>query len=197
MSLISARKEIKLSDSLVESWEEIIYIADPGAPFQYSISHKTIDQNDNCREKNLGSLVEIWDEVIEKLVFNKEDRVQYIKDSFDLIGGDFFVKAEKIQEGSNVHYFFRKETDPRTTSYYLTVTTNAYIPTFIIGVYARKEMEVGEGLVEWYQEGVYLDQKTNKLLHHISHELMDRNNNCKTTKLYNAKVWDSVIANLF
>ena len=195
--LISAKKEIKLSDSLVEIWEEIIYIVNLGAPFQYGISHKIMDQNDNCKKTNKEPLVEIWDEVVEKLVFNKEDRVQYIKDGFDLIGEDFFVKAEKIREGNSVHYYFKKETDPRTTSYYLTVTTNAYVPMYIINVFARKEIEYNGDIVEWYEEGIRLDQDTNKYLHSIDHVMMYRSMNCKMTKLDNAKVWDNVIANLF
>jgi len=195
--LISAKKEIKLSDSLVEVWEETIFIVDPGTPFQYGISHTTIDQNDSCREKDLEPLVEIWDEVIGKLIFNKEDRVQYIKDSFDSFGEYFFINAERTREGSDVHYYFKKETDPRTTSYYLTVTTNAYVPMYIISINARKEIEIGGGLVEWYQEGISLNQGTNKYSHNISHALMDRNDNCKETKLYTVKVWDDVIANLF
>ena len=197
VSLISARKEIKLSDSLVEVWEEMLYTAGPGTPFQYGIGHKTIDQNDSCREKDLEPLVEIWDEVVAKLVFNKEDRVQYIKDSFDLITKDFFGKAEKLREGSSVYYYVEKETDPRTTSYYLTVTTNSYEPMYIISVFARKEIEIGDDVMEWYEEGIRLDQGTNKYIHSISHRLMDRNNNCKITKLYGAKVWDNVIVNLF
>lgn len=197
ISLISAKKEIKLSDSLVEIYEEIIYIVEIEKPFEYIIKHTIMDQNDNCKEKNVEPLVEIWDEVIEKLVFNKEDRVQYIKDSFDLFGEYFFANAEKTREGSSVNYFFKKETNPKTTSYYLTVTTNAYIPMYIISVIARKEIELGDGLVEWYQEGVNLDQNTDKYVHSISHALMARNNNCKMEELDDAKVWDNVIANLF
>lgn len=197
ISLISARKEIKLNDDLVEVWEEIIYVVDPGTPFQYGISHKTIDQNDSCKEKDKEPLIEVWDEIIEKLVFNKEDRVQYIKDSFNLVGENFFIKAERIIEGSGISYFCKKETDPRTTSYYLTISTDAYVPMYIISIIARKEIELGDGLVEWYQEGIFLDQDTNKYFHVIDHALMDRSANCGASKLDKAKVWDNVIANLF
>jgi len=197
VSMISAHKEIKLNDDVIEMWKEIIYIVEPGTPFQYGISHTTIDQDDNCREKDLEPLVEIWDEVVGKLIFNKEDRVQYIKDSFDSFGEYFFVNAKRTRENSDVHYSLSKETDPRTTSYYLTITTNAYVPMYIISINARKEIEMGDGLVDCYQEGISLEQGTNKYSHSIDHVLMDRSENCKETKFDNAKVWDDVIANLF
>ena len=197
ISMISAHKEVKLSTDVVEMWKEIIYIVEPGTPFQHSVSHTTMDQNDNCLEKNVEPLVEVWDEVVDKLIFNKEDRVQYIKNSFYTFGEHFFLMAEKLREGSDVHYYFKKETNPRTISYYLTVTTNAYIPMYIISINARKEIEIGDGLVEWYEEGISLDQETNKYSHTISHMIMNRKDNCELTKFDNAKVWDNVIENLF
>lgn len=196
IGLISAKKEIKLNDHLVEIYEEIIYPSEVGKPFEYIIKHTIMDQNNDCEEKDLEP-IEIWDEVIEKLIFNKEDRVQYIKDGFDSFGEYFFVIAKRTREGDDVHYCFKKETDPRTTSYYLTVTTNAYIPMYIISINARKEIEMGDGLVEWYAEGISLVEDTNKYSHNISHVLMNRSENCEETKLYTAKVWDDVIANLF
>jgi len=196
ISIISVHKEVKLSDAIVEMWKETIYIVEPGTPFQHSISHTIMDQNDNCLEKDVEPLVEVWDEVVDKLIFNKEDRAQYIKENFNTLSEYFFPTAEKLREGSNVNYFLKKETDPRTISYYLTVNTNAYIPMYIISIYTRKEIEMGDGLVEWYQEGIILD-KDDKYQHSISHFLMDRNDNCKHTKYNDAKVWDDVIANIF
>ena len=196
ISMISAHKEVKLSTDIVEMWKETIYIVDPGTPFQHSVSHTVMDQNDNCLEKDVEPLVEVWDEVIGKL-FNKEDRVKYIKDSFNSFDKYFFVIAERIREGSDVHYCFKKETNPRTTSYYLTVTTNAYVPMYIISINARKEIEIGDGLVESYAEGISLVEDTKKYSYNISHMLMDRNNNCEMVEFDNAKVWDNVIANLF
>jgi len=195
--LIYASKEVKLNDDVVEIYREGIYLTEFEKSFQYDISHITMDQNNNCKEKDIKPLVEIWDEVIDKLIFNKEDRVQYIKDSFDSFGEYFFINAEKVREGSSIHYFLKKEMDPRTTSYYLTVTTNAYIPMYIISVIVRKEIEMEGGLMEWYQEGITLNRDINKYRHNISHGLMDRSNNCEIVELDPAKVWDSVIANLF
>jgi len=197
VGLIFASKEIKLNDNIVELYKETIYFTGIGKSSNYSIDHITIDQENNCEEENIEPLVEIWDEVVDKLIFNKEDRVQYIKDSFDSFGEYFFINAEKVREGSSIHYFFKKEMDPRTTSYYLTVTTNAYIPMYIISVIVRKEIEIGDGLMEWYQEGITLNRDTNKYRHNISHGLMDRSDNCEIIELDPAKVWDSVIANLF
>lgn len=197
ISMISAHKEVKLSTDIVEMWKEIIYIVEPGTPFQHSVSHTIMDQNDNCLEKNVEPLVEVWDEVVNKLIFNKEDRVQYIKDNFNTFSEYFFPIAEKLREGGDVSYYFKKEINPRTTSYYLTVTTNAYVPMYIVSINARKEIEIGDGVVEMYQEGVFLDQSTNKYLHNISHTVMDREDNCRLTKFDNAKVWDDVITNLF
>lgn len=197
ITLISAHKEIKLNDHLVEMWKEMIYINTVGEPFQYDISHTIIDQNNNSKETSLKPLVEIWDEVVEKLVFNKEDRTQYIKDSFSSFSKYFFTNATILREGSSVNYYISKETDPKTTSYYLTVTTNAYILEYITSIYARKEIEMGDGLMVWYQEGVRLDQSTNEYLHSISHVLMNRNDNYKMIELDTAKVWDNVIANLY
>ena len=197
ITLIYASKEVKLNDDVIEIYREGIYLTEFEKPFQYDINHITMDQNNNCEEKDVEPLVEIWDEVIDKLVFNKEDRVKYIQNNFDSFGEYFFINAEKVREGSSIHYFFKKEMDPRTTSYYLTVTTNAYIPMYIISVIVRKEIEIGDGLMEWYQEGITLNRDTNKYRHNISHGLMDRSDNCEIIELDPAKVWDSVIANLF
>ena len=196
ISMISAHKEVKLSPDIVEMWKETLYIVEPGTPFQHSVSHTTMDQNDNCLEKDVEPLVEVWDEVIGKL-FNKEERAQYIKENFNTFREYFLAVATKLREGSNVNYSVKKETDPRTISYYLTITTNSYVPMYIIDIVANKEEELGGGLVEWYREGITLDQETNKYLHTISHMVMDRNNNCEVVEFDNAKVWDNVIENLF
>jgi len=130
-----------------------------------------------------------------------ENKVQYIEKSFENIRNEFFTKAEKIREGSLVSHFICK--NKNSESYYLTVNVDHLVPQYIISIHARKEIKLGNETIEWYEEGIHLDQSIEKYRHKISHGITYRvGNEFEEIKFYidelsPVKVWNNVIMELF
>jgi len=125
-----------------------------------------------------------------------ENKVQYIEKSFENIRNEFFTKAEKIWEGGLVSHFICK--NKNSESYYLIVNVDHLVPQYIISIHARKEIKLGNEAIEWYEEGIHLNQFVEKYRHKISHGIIYQiGNEFKEEELSPAKVWDSVIVELF
>lgn len=122
-----------------------------------------------------------------------ENEVEYIKSSFNNIKDKFFENAEISEEGILSCYHINNNIDSNTTHYviiYVEIYPNKKV---ISSVWTRKEIELGDGVVEMYKEGIYKDISKSKYCYSICHEIMYRNNNCKVEKLEPVKIWDEVI----
>lgn len=121
-----------------------------------------------------------------------ENKVQYIKSSFDNIKDKFLENASISEEGILSCYHINNNINDSTTHYIIT-----YVETYpykvISSVWARKEVELGDGAVEIYEEGIYKDVTISKYHYSIRHEIMYRNDNCKVEKLEPVKIWDEVV----
>lgn len=203
---IWARKEIKRGD-IIEWYEEGIFLDQFTKKYNYKINRGFIYEIGNeYKEKNLRP-VRIWDDVILKL-FNKsnyykkvyneidtnneiENSINYIKKSFNSLSKKFFKKAENINEGITSCYYI--SININNTTYYILVYTEGCPIKIITSVWTRKEVELGSGIVEIYEEGIYKDVLESEYYYSITHKILYRNNNCRVKRLKPIKIWNEVI----
>jgi len=121
-----------------------------------------------------------------------ENKVQYIKSSFNNIKDKFIENAEISEEGVLSCYHIDNNIDQNIT-HYIIAYVEIYPRKVISSVLVRKEIELGDGAVEIYEEGVYKDGSKFKYCYSIRHEIMYRNDNCEVKKLEPVKIWDEVI----
>jgi len=124
----------------------------------------------------------------------EEPRSKYIENSFNLVKKQFFEEARLMSDGPRPFFYIVDQTEPRTTSYYLMVNFEFGIVTQIV---VKKEVKLGKGLIEIYSEKIYLYGYDKPYRYHISHVIMDQNNNCEETEKEPVRIWDETIKKFF
>jgi hypothetical protein len=206
---IHARKEIRFSNETIEWYEEGIYLNQFVERYRHKIGHGIIYRIGNEFKEEELNPVEVWDDVITeffgsngnyKKTYNQiatnneiENNINYIRKSFGSFKKIFFANAEISDEGISSCYHININIDSNTTHYIIVYTEGAPI-RIITELWARKEVELGDGVVEIYNEGIYKDALEYKYQYSIYHEMLYRNNNCKTEQLKPVKIWDEVIS---
>lgn len=205
---IHARKEIRLSNETIEWYEEGIYLNQFVERYRHKIGHGIIYRIGNEFKEEELNPVEVWGDVIteffgsngnykktySQIAINNEieNSINYIKKSFNSFSKKFFKNAENTNEGIASCYYININIG--NTTNYIIVYTEGYPIRIITSVWARKEIELGNGIVEIYEEGVYKDVLESKYYYSICHKMLYRNDNCKMKQLKSVKIWDEVIS---
>jgi len=126
--------------------------------------------------------------------FAETNEVRHIKESFNSISNDFFSTAEVMyEEFANIFYITKKVDDNLT--YYIILHMEGIITPLITGVWVRTELELDNDAVEIYSEGIIL--YSDGFNYSLEHNILYRNENCRTEKLEPVKIWDYVIEYCF